>query len=69
MENLDIKDKSKKLAKKINTYTNVICFCLFMVLCYALNLKWNTILLIFGISIIFESLIYIFAKKMCENVD
>lgn len=69
MENGNIKDKSKKLAKKINIYTNVICFCLFMVLCYVLNLKWNTILLIFGISIIFEALIYILAIKMCKNID
>lgn len=69
MENLDIIEKPKKLAKKINTYTNVICFCLFMVLCYVLNLKWNTILLIFGISIFFEVLIYFLVKKMCEKVD
>lgn len=69
MENLDIIEKPKKLAKKINTYTNVICFCLFMVLCYVLNLKWNTILLIFGISIFFEVLIYFLVKKMCEKAD
>lgn len=53
-----------KVAKKIGLITNLVGFFLFIILCYKLKLKWRIILIIIGISILFEKLVYNFVTNL-----
>lgn len=58
---------ANKVAKKISLITNLVFFFLFIILCYKLKLKWSVILIIIGISVVFEKLAYVFVLKILNK--
>lgn len=58
---------ANKVAKKISLITNLVFFFLFIILCYKLKLKWSVILIIIGISVVFEKLAYVFILKILNK--